>query len=114
MWFFTKCFSGPSALRRRVRRMVSGDLESLESRRLLSVAMPAAEIHRVPPNAVDASDNVASSSPDPATVASFASVSPGIGANLAGAAMIVASADPTGDPGGDDGDIPPVIGKVSW
>ncbi len=114
MWSFTKLFGGIPASRRRSWRTVFGDLESFERRRLLSVAMPAAEIHRLPRNAVDAQVAHASSSPNRAVVASHAFVNTGIGENMAGTAVIVASDDQGGDSCQDDGDIPPVIGKVSW
>ena len=114
MWPFTMLFGEFPASRRRVCRTLFGHLESIEPRRLLSVAMPGAEIHRAPPHPDFAAVTVSSSAPERAPLASNTFLIPGIGGSTAGTVAMVASDDEAADPGQNGGDIPPVIGKVSW
>jgi hypothetical protein len=115
MWSFTKLFGGPAPSRRQARSTVVGDPELFERRRLLSVAMPAAEIGAiVPPHALGESMVGIPTAPGGAAAAGVASTNPAVVTNLAPMAATFAPADQTTDSGQDGGDIPPVLGTVSW
>lgn len=115
MWSLTKLSNGLSPARR-VRRTVLGDLDLnlCEPRRLLSLAMPAAEIGAVvPPHSPGVTVGHAPAVAEWVGAAGAASTNSEIETNL-DLPAVVADDDPPTDPGQGGGDIPPVIGKVSW
>jgi hypothetical protein len=114
MWFIRKLFVKSRVSQRRSLRVV-GDLESIERRCLLSVAMPTTEFRgAAPPHEVGAPIAGIAATPGRATTATGAQGQVGIGAIVSGTVGIAANDDSPVDPGQGGGGIPPVIGKVSW
>ena len=113
--FIRKFFGESHASKRRSRRVVGGDLELFERRCLLSVAMPAAEFRGgAVPHEIGAPVAGILASPGRSTAAINSQSHPGLQANLVSTAGIMASDDDPVDPDPGGGDIPPVIGTVSW
>ncbi len=115
MWSFSKLFGGLARSRRQARRTLLGDLEVFERRRLLSVAMPPAEIRAiVPPDGLGESAVGVPASSGGAAAARAASANADVGTNAGLVPASVDAADQSANSGQDDGDIPPVLGKVAW
>jgi hypothetical protein len=115
MWSIRKFFGRSCKTQRGSRRVVFCGLESFERRCLLSVAMPAAGFRgAAPANEFGAPVAGITASPGRATAATHAQRQPGIVASVGSSAGFGADDDEPVDPGQGGGDIPPVIGKVSW
>jgi hypothetical protein len=115
MWSIRKFFGRSRKSQRRSRHVVFCALESFERRCLLSVAMPAAEFRRAAPaHEIGAPVAGIAALAGRATAAVHAQSQLGIGANVGSTAGFGADDDQPVDPGQGGGDIPPVIGKVSW
>jgi hypothetical protein len=120
MWFRTELFGKSRVSRRWSTDMAPGNWESFEPRRLLSVALPAAEFQRVtPPNATGAAGVIVAATLAPMTAedgatknSSGGSFSGSVGPSEGMTGTDEIQAGDSGQSG--DGDIPPLLGKVSW
>src|SRR5262249_2516372 len=120
MWFRTKLLGKSPALRRRSTCTALADWESFEPRRLLSVALPAAERQRVAlPNATGAAGAIGGVALNRMTAEDEATpdLSGGSfsGSGWSSGGTLGAGDAQAGDTGQSaDGDISPLLGKVSW